>query len=50
MMRSFCVDDFDLKILRALQEDGRLSNNDLAQKVGLSPSQCSRCTSALISI
>jgi len=41
------VDDFDLKILRALQEDGRLSNNDLAQKVGLSPSQCSRRRAAL---
>lgn len=30
----------DRKILRALQEDGRLSNADLAKKVGLSPSAC----------
>jgi DNA-binding Lrp family transcriptional regulator len=36
------VDNFDIKILQALQEDGRLTNNDLAEKVGLSPSQCSR--------
>ena len=36
------MDDFDLKLLRALQEDGRLTNNDLADRVGLSASQCSR--------
>ncbi|MGL4287694.1 MAG: Lrp/AsnC family transcriptional regulator [Phreatobacter sp.] len=30
----------DKKILKALQEDGRLSNADLAKKVGLSPSAC----------
>lgn len=30
----------DRKILKALQEDGRLSNADLAKKVGLSPSAC----------
>jgi DNA-binding Lrp family transcriptional regulator len=41
------MDDFDLKILRALQEDGRLTNNDLAEKVGLSASQCSRRRAAL---
>lgn len=36
------VDGFDLKILAALQEDGRLTNQQLADAVGLSPSQCSR--------
>jgi DNA-binding Lrp family transcriptional regulator len=36
------LDDYDLKILDALQKDGRLSNNDLAQQVGLSPSPCWR--------
>src|SRR5258708_6994678 len=41
------MDDFDLKLLRALQEDGRLSNNDLGDRVGLSASQCSRRRSAL---
>lgn len=35
-------DDFDLRILAALQADGRLSNVDLAEKVGLSPSPCLR--------
>jgi Lrp/AsnC family transcriptional regulator, leucine-responsive regulatory protein len=29
------MDDFDLKLLAALQEDGRLTNNDLADRVGL---------------
>jgi Lrp/AsnC family leucine-responsive transcriptional regulator len=36
------LDDFDRKILAALQEDGRLSNVNLAEKVGLSPSPCLR--------
>jgi len=33
---------FDLKILGALQDDGRLTNQQLADLVGLSASQCSR--------
>jgi len=41
------MDDADVRILRALQEDGRLTNNDLADKVSLSPSQCSRRRAAL---
>jgi DNA-binding Lrp family transcriptional regulator len=41
------MDDFDLKLLDALQEDGRLTNNELADRVGLSASQCSRRRSAL---
>ena len=36
------VDAFDLKMLAALQEDGRLTNQELADLVGLSASQCSR--------
>ena len=31
------IDRLDLKILRALQQDGRLSNLKLAEQVGLSP-------------
>lgn len=37
----------DRKILKALQRDGRLTNNELAELVGLSPSQCSRRRSEL---
>jgi DNA-binding Lrp family transcriptional regulator len=36
------VDAFDLKMLAALQDDGRLTNQELADLVGLSASQCSR--------
>lgn len=36
------MDSFDIKILRALQADGRLSNVELADKIGLSPSPCLR--------
>jgi DNA-binding Lrp family transcriptional regulator len=36
------LDAFDLKMLAALQDDGRLTNQELAERVGLSPSQCSR--------
>ena len=36
------LDDFDLKILSALQDDGRLTNQELAEIAGLSASQCSR--------
>jgi DNA-binding Lrp family transcriptional regulator len=36
------MDDFDVKLLAALQDDGRLTNNELCEKVGLSASQCSR--------
>jgi DNA-binding Lrp family transcriptional regulator len=41
-MASAQIDDFDRKILALLQEDARLTNNDLSEKVFLSPSQCSR--------
>jgi DNA-binding Lrp family transcriptional regulator len=36
------VDAFDLRMLAALQDDGRLTNQQLADAVGLSASQCSR--------
>ena len=36
------LDQIDLKILRALQANGRLSNQDLADQVALSPSACLR--------
>ena len=36
------IDRFDRKILAVLQEDGRISNQDLADRIGLSPSPCLR--------
>jgi Lrp/AsnC family leucine-responsive transcriptional regulator len=36
------LDEFDRKIIAALQADGRLANVDLAEKIGLSPSPCLR--------
>lgn len=36
------LDDIDLKIVRALQMDGRMAVQDLAEKVGLSASPCAR--------
>lgn len=36
------MNDIDRKILAALQDDARLTNNELADSVGLSASQCSR--------
>ncbi|OCX60999.1 AsnC family transcriptional regulator [Thioclava sp. SK-1] len=41
------IDRIDLKILRALQHDGRLSNADLAQKVHVSAATCHRRTQRL---
>lgn len=41
------MDAFDVRLLAALQDDGRLTNNDLAERVGLSASQCSRRRMAL---
>jgi DNA-binding Lrp family transcriptional regulator len=41
------MDDFDLKLLNALQENGRLTNLELADRIGLSASQCSRRRTAL---
>lgn len=40
LMPSMSLDPVDLKILGELQADGRLSNVELARRVGLSPSPC----------
>lgn len=36
------IDEFDRKLLLLLQDDARLTNNELSQQINLSPSQCSR--------
>ena len=36
------IDDFDRKLLTLLQQDARLTNNELSERIHLSPSQCSR--------
>ena len=41
-MSKVTLDKTDRKILAILQEDGRLSNQDVAEKVSLSPSPCLR--------
>jgi Lrp/AsnC family transcriptional regulator, leucine-responsive regulatory protein len=41
------LDAIDRRILERLQRDGRLSNADLAEQVGLSPSPCWRRVKAL---
>ena len=42
MQEPVALDGFDVKLLTLLQEDGRMSVQDLADRVGLSASQCSR--------
>jgi DNA-binding Lrp family transcriptional regulator len=41
------LDAFDLRLLAALQREGRLANQELGERVGLSASQCSRRRAAL---
>lgn len=41
------IDRYDRQILQILQEDGRISNQDLADRIGLSPSPCLRRVRAL---
>ncbi len=41
------IDRYDRQILRELQADGRISNQDLADRIGLSPSPCLRRVRAL---
>ena len=41
------IDAIDNRILSILQTDGRISNQDLAERVGLSPSPCLRRVKAL---
>ena len=47
MKRSTTLDVTDLKILRELQNDGRLTNVELASRIGLSPPPCLRRVQAL---
>ncbi len=47
MHASATLDGFDLKLLRALERDGRLTNQALAEEIGLSASQCSRRRASL---
>lgn len=41
------LDRYDRRILDILQNDGRISNQDLADRIGLSPSPCLRRVRAL---
>ncbi len=41
------LDRYDRRILEVLQSDGRISNQDLAERIGLSPSPCLRRVRAL---
>lgn len=41
------IDRFDRQILQVLQADGRISNQELADRIGLSPSPCLRRVRAL---
>ncbi|MEK7741115.1 MAG: AsnC family protein, partial [Pseudomonadota bacterium] len=36
------LDRIDKNIIRHLQDNGRIQNNDLAREIGLSPSSCLR--------
>lgn len=47
MTESARLDPYDRKILALLQDDARLTNNDLSEVVHLSASQCSRRRSRL---
>lgn len=41
-MHEVDLDGYDRRLLKALQDNGRLSTVELADKIALSPSQCSR--------
>jgi len=41
------LDRYDLEILRVLQENGRISNQELADRISLTPSPCLRRLHAL---
>jgi Lrp/AsnC family leucine-responsive transcriptional regulator len=47
MSTNMNMDRYDRQILQVLQEDGRISNQDLADRIGLSPSPCLRRVRAL---
>jgi len=42
VLRTLALDATDHKILRCLQADGRVTNQDLSEQVNLSPSACHR--------
>lgn len=44
------LDRIDLKILRILQRDGRLTNADVAKRTGVSPATCHRRTQRLFDL
>ena len=46
-MKQFELDNFDRRILNELQQNGRISNQQLAEQVGLSPAACWRRVRAL---
>ena len=46
-MNSLQLNRYDRQILSVLQEDGRISNQELADRIGLSPSPCLRRVRAL---
>ena len=41
------LDNYDKRILEILQQEGRISNQELADRIGLSPSPCLRRVRAL---
>ena len=41
------LDRYDRSILQVLQQEGRISNQELADRIGLSPSPCLRRVKAL---
>jgi DNA-binding Lrp family transcriptional regulator len=46
-MHVLTLDRLDLRLLEALQANARLTNQELGERIGLSPSQCSRRRAAL---
>lgn len=46
-MQQIKIDDIDLEILKALQEDGRITNVKLSEKVGITPPPCLRRVKSL---
>ncbi len=47
MHNPIALDPLDLRLLRALQENGRLTNQEAGDRIGLSASQCSRRRASL---
>lgn len=48
MNKATALDRLDIRILEALQADGRITNKDLAERVNLSPSACHQRAQNLI--